>query len=103
MQIVFIRLIKSAILSIIVFLSSKYLGFSAHTALIFALVPLILGTMNVMVGVGYLITTIVLILAFFSTLLPTSCPNAVDCTISILTDTGVINEINHAGKKILQK
>ncbi|MFZ0616823.1 MAG: hypothetical protein WAN16_10320 [Chthoniobacterales bacterium] len=57
------RIIRSFIMGIIMFFSVKSLGFTASAATIAALIPLLLGVVDVMSPTAYGITAIIFILA----------------------------------------
>jgi hypothetical protein len=64
------RLLKSALFACMMFFSLRYLGFSTSASLAFSLVPLVLGTINIMTGFAYSLTAIVFVLACASALFP---------------------------------
>ena len=64
------RISKSLSVAAIMFFAIRSFGFGQNQALIAALIPLLLGILNVAVGLGYSATALVMTLAVASHLLP---------------------------------
>ncbi len=64
------HIIKAIILSGMMFFSLTYLGFNAVGAMIFSMVPLLLGVLNVFTAFAYGLTGFIFILACGSALIP---------------------------------
>jgi dolichyl-phosphate-mannose--protein O-mannosyl transferase len=64
------RILKSILLTIIMFFSLRYLGVSYGTAAIVSLIPLVLGSANVLASFGFIVSGLVFIVACGSSLLP---------------------------------
>lgn len=65
-----LRFGKAVVITAIMFVSLRYLGFSLASSAVFSLVPLLLGSLNVLTSVAYSLTAAVLILASSTALLP---------------------------------
>jgi len=66
----FLRILKSVTLGAVVFFSLRYLGFPVEGCFVVALVPLVLGTLNVLISVAYGLSGIIFLLACLSALFP---------------------------------
>lgn len=64
------HILKATILAVMMFFSLRYLGFDAGGAMIFSLVPLLLGILNVFTGFAYGMTGFIFILACSTALMP---------------------------------
>lgn len=64
------HIVKAAVLAVMMYFSLIFLGFPAKGAVIFSLVPLLLGLLNVFVGFAYGLTGFIFILACGTALLP---------------------------------
>ncbi len=64
------HVLKAVVLSIVMFFSLRYLGFSTNPSLVFSLVPLVLGTLGVLTSMAYGLTGLVFVLACTTALFP---------------------------------
>lgn len=65
-----LQIVKAAVLAVMMFFSLHYLGFGVWGAMIFSLVPLLLGLLNVFTGFAYGLTGFIFILACATALVP---------------------------------
>lgn len=64
------HIIKAIILAVMMFLSLQFLGFTVAGSVIFSLVPLLLGLLNVFTGFAYGLTGLIFIVACATALIP---------------------------------
>ena len=64
------HIVKAVILAVMMYFSLLFLGFSAAPAMIFSLVPLLLGVLNVFTAFAYGLTGLVFIIACATALVP---------------------------------
>lgn len=65
----FLRIAKALALALIMYFSVRFLGFPTTAALMLALIPFALGSLNIMTRFAYSLTAVVLIIAAFSTII----------------------------------
>lgn len=66
----FFRISKSVLLALIMFFSLRFVGISDSSALTICLIPLVLGSIDVLASFSYMLTGLVFIFACASSLLP---------------------------------
>jgi lysylphosphatidylglycerol synthetase-like protein (DUF2156 family) len=65
-----LHILKAAVLAVMMFFSLVYLGFNTGGAIVFSMVPLMLGVLSVFTGFAYGLTGFVFILACALALMP---------------------------------
>jgi hypothetical protein len=65
-----LRGLKAILMSAVMFFSLRYLGFGIESSVAFSMVPLLLGSLNVLSGFAYGVTGVTLIAACSLALLP---------------------------------
>ena len=76
-----LRIVKAAIVALVLYFSLLFLGFPSGGSLVFALVPFICGSLNIMLTFSYTLTGVIFFIAALFALLPdisTSFEKAVD-------------------------
>jgi hypothetical protein len=72
------RIAKAISLFLIMFFSLIFLGCDKHTALLVSLIPLVLGSLNILTGPAFGIAGLTFILAAMSALLPAKYHSGLD-------------------------
>lgn len=67
---IFFRISKSMLLALVMFFSLQHMGISQATAITLSLIPLLLGSIGVLVSLSYMLSGLVFIAACGSSLLP---------------------------------
>ena len=65
-----LRIVKAFIVSLLLYFSLTFLGFPKAGSLIFALVPFVFGSLNIMMGFAYSLAGIVFFIAALTALFP---------------------------------
>ena len=81
------RVSKSLLFSLIMFFSLRYMGVSTEASIVMSLIPLVLGTIGILVHISYIITGLVFIIACTSSLLPELHVSGKDLTEMAATAT----------------
>ena len=65
-----LRIVKAAIVALVLYFSLLFLGFPSGGSLVFALVPFICGSLNIMLPFSYMLTGIIFFIAATFALVP---------------------------------
>jgi hypothetical protein len=65
-----LRVVKAAIVALVLYLSLLFLGFPSGGSLVFALVPYICGSLNIMLPFSYMLTGVIFFIAATFALVP---------------------------------
>lgn len=65
-----LRIVKAAIVALVLYFSLRFLGFPSGGSLVFALVPFICGSLNIMLPFSYLLTGVIFFIAATFALVP---------------------------------
>ena len=65
-----LRIVKAAIVALVLYFSLIFLGFPSGGSLIFALVPFICGSLNIMLGFSFTLTGLIFFIAATFALIP---------------------------------
>lgn len=83
-----LRIAKPSALALIMYFSIRFIGFSSPAAMMLALIPLVLGSLNVMTRLAYTLTALALIIAAFSTIIKREDVEAVKNHILRIVEKG---------------
>lgn len=65
-----LRIVKAAIVALVLYFSLLFLGFPSGGSLVFALVPFICGSLNIMLPFSYMLTGVIFFIAATFALVP---------------------------------
>lgn len=65
-----LRIVKAAIVALVLYFSLLFLGFPSGGSLVFALVPFICGSLNIMLPFSYMLTGVIFFIAATFALIP---------------------------------